>query len=387
MAMRRAIVPLLLIALATVTYLLLLQLFTMLEAEAAPVEDLRLLQFQDGPYARYLTEDALQVSWICRGSVQQQQLNLAQTNQIPARCAQSQAVMLHDKNSADSLDIKFSAPRVAIFSDLHGQYQVTVQLLQAHQILDSELNWSFGDGHLVLAGDLMDRGDKVTELLWLFYRLDQQAQAAGGRLHLLLGNHETMVLYNDLRYIHPKYRQVEQLLGVSYSELFNDDTVLGRWLRSKPVLVQLNDMLIMHAGVHPDYLALGMSRQEVNEAYRQSLGIPRAELMEQPLLAFLYGRLGPLWFRGYFRERDAVTAAQVEDLVQRLGVHHLVVGHTSMDGVYQHFDGRVYSVDSNIKRGESGELLLWQEGQFYRGTMIGERLPVPVFSAVAEVEE
>lgn len=155
-----------------------------------------------------------------------------------------------------------------------------------------------------------------------------------------------------------------------------EDTVLGQWLRTKPVLAQVNDMLFVHAGLHPDYLALGMSLAEVNEQYRQSLGIAKEQLREVPVLNFLYGSLGPLWYRGYFREDNKISEPLLEQLLQTLQVQRIVVGHTSMDGVFSHFSGRVISVDSNIKHGKSGEILFWQQGSLTRGTLTGERLPV-----------
>ncbi len=55
-------------------------------------------------------------------------------------------------------------------------------------------------------------------------------------------------------------------------------SVLGDWLRSKPVLVQINDSIFLHAGLHPDYLALGLSVAAVNEHYRQGLGLSKSLL-------------------------------------------------------------------------------------------------------------
>lgn len=365
-------------------------ILTLARLQAEPVSDdllheLTLLQLNDGPYASYREGDQLLISWICRGKLQQTQQNLHQSQQIPARCAQNQPITLHKTEAQPTAEpeVRFQADKIAVISDVHGQYQLMLDLLIAHTVIDQSLRWSFGEGHLVIAGDIMGRGEYVTETLWLLYQLDQQAIKAGGRLHLLLGNHETMVMYNDLRYLNTKYQKTSQLMDTSYSELFGSDTVLGRWLRSKPVLIQVNDTLFMHAGIHPDYVALGLSMQEVNEQYRKSLGIPRSQLMEQPVLSFLYGSMGPLWFRGYFRERYAVNESQVQWLLEKLNVQQIIVGHTSMDGVYQHFGGRILSVDSNIKQGQSGELLLWESGSFYRGSLAGERLQVPVFSPKA----
>ena len=33
-------------------------------------------------------------------------------------------------------------------------------------IIDKNLNWKFGKGHLVVLGDIFDRGSMVTEVLW-----------------------------------------------------------------------------------------------------------------------------------------------------------------------------------------------------------------------------
>jgi hypothetical protein len=36
----------------------------------------------------------------------------------------------------------------------------------------------------------MDRGDRAKEILDLLMRLEKEAEAAGGKVHILLGNHE-----------------------------------------------------------------------------------------------------------------------------------------------------------------------------------------------------
>ena len=118
--------------------------------------------------------------------------------------------------------------KVAAFSDIHGQYDLLVSLLVNNKIIDKDLNWIFGGGHLVIVGDIFDRGDKVNEILWLVYDLEVQAKEKGGRVHYLLGNHEYMVLYNDLRYIHDKYHISSKLLDLDYDQLYGNNTVLGR---------------------------------------------------------------------------------------------------------------------------------------------------------------
>ena len=123
--------------------------------------------------------------------------------------------------------------KFAAISDIHGQYDLFVQLLKNHKIIDSHLNWIYGKGHLVILGDIMDRGDKVTELLWLTYKLEKQAEKEGGKVHYMVGNHELMVLNNDIRYIHEKYTSTAHKMNIVYSQLFAKNTFFGQWLRTK----------------------------------------------------------------------------------------------------------------------------------------------------------
>lgn len=329
---------------------------------------------EDGPYAFFSQdEQQLELKWLCNQQLIEKTQPL--TAVIAPVCAYPREIRIRQHHLPEPA-MRYSADNVAVLSDVHGQYDIMVQLLQANAVVDTELDWSFGSGHLVVVGDVMDRGDKVTEILWWLYQLEQQALSAGGKVHLLLGNHETMVLYNDVRYINKKYQQVARQLGTDYSKLYSESSVLGQWLRSRPVLAQVNDMLFVHGGLHPDYLALGMSVAEVNEQFRQSLGIGRDKLKDVPVLNFLYGSLGPLWYRGYFRAEHAITEPLLQQLLTTLNVNRIVVGHTSMDGVFSHFDGRIISVDSNIKRGKGGEILLWQAGTLLRGTLSGQKLPM-----------
>ena len=82
--------------------------------------------------------------------------------------------------------------RVFVMSDPHGRLDCVVSLLQGNNVIDSDLRWSYGQDHLVMIGDIFDRGEDAVQIYWLFYKLQQEAQEAGGRVTMLLGNHELM---------------------------------------------------------------------------------------------------------------------------------------------------------------------------------------------------
>jgi len=95
--------------------------------------------------------------------------------------------------------------KLLLISDIEGEFKPFRDLLLAAKVIDQRYNWTFGNGSLVIAGDLFDRGKDVVPELWLLYKLEDEAKASGGRVHVLLGNHDIMNLSGDHRYTEAKY--------------------------------------------------------------------------------------------------------------------------------------------------------------------------------------
>jgi hypothetical protein len=103
--------------------------------------------------------------------------------------------------SALQPEVRVQAPRIVAFGDVHGAFDQMFRLLRELQIVDASGNWSAGTTHLVSLGDLLDRGPQSRKVMDLLMKLQPQALAAGGRVHVVLGNHELMNLTGDLRYV------------------------------------------------------------------------------------------------------------------------------------------------------------------------------------------
>ena len=71
---------------------------------------------------------------------------------------------------------------------------------------------------------------------------------------------------------------------------------------------------------------------------------------------------GPIWYRGYFKD-DGATSEEIDLLLKHFDVEHIVVGHTSQKQILTKHKGRVIAVDSSIKRGRNGEVLLIENGK------------------------
>jgi hypothetical protein len=269
--------------------------------------------------------------------------------------------------------------KIAALSDIHGQYDLLIRLLQNNKVIDKNLNWSFEEGHLVIVGDIFDRGDKVNEILWFIYELEAQAKSNGGRVHYLLGNHEYMVLYNDLRYVHEKYSVSSTLLNLEYDELYGGNTILGRWLRSKPTIVKINDIIFTHGGISEDFIAYeDFNIENINNKMRRS--IPRLKELRKlrregqssGFYDMYFGKNSLIWYRGYFEENLKDT--DIVKILKLVDADHIVVGHTSNDRVVQLYNNKIIGVDSSIKKGEYGELLFIKNKRFSRATLSGKSI-------------
>ncbi|MBL0334478.1 MAG: hypothetical protein IPP73_03875 [Chitinophagaceae bacterium] len=85
------------------------------------------------------------------------------------------------------------------------------------------------------------------EVLWLIYSLEDQAKAAGGYVHYILGNHEIMNLDGDIRYVHGKYLEAASLLGQSYVNLLGENAELGPLAPHKNIIERIGNMLLSMA--------------------------------------------------------------------------------------------------------------------------------------------
>lgn len=328
----------------------------------------------DGPYV-FRQGKQLHANWICADKVESRTLpaNAAGTDVAPL-CGYQHSVHVAAAGTP-SLAVLPAVPRIVALSDIHGQYGLLVRLLRANKVIDAQDRWALGTDTLVIAGDVFDRGPQVTEAFWLLYGLQQQAAAVGGAVHFVLGNHETMVLYDDLRYVNPKYLRSAQLLGRSYPQLYGPDSVIGQWLRTRPVLLKIGDTLFLHGGISPEAVELALDPVRTNAGYQASLGLPKAEVKADPATAPLYdGKTSPIWYRGYFDGR--LDTAGVQNVLDRLQLARIVVGHTSMPHVSSFHGDRVIAIDSSIKNGENGELLFIEKGTLSRGLLDGSRVPL-----------
>jgi hypothetical protein len=273
-----------------------------------------------------------------------------------------------------------------VVGDTHGHFHALMDGLGNAGLIDEAGHWTGGRKHLVFAGDLMDRGPDVLRLLWFVYRLEREAAQAGGRVHLVLGNHEIMVLLGEVSYVHPKEADIARTHDVSYDRMFDiRHTVLGRWLISKPGLVRMNDVVIAHGGLTPEYAELrlaGFDRtlaayvsEDLFYLWADTTAVIRMSQAEyQQREDFFWSPRSVFWHREYIQS-DTLTG-QLDLALRLAGARTLVVGHTPTDSIYARYDGRV--IAAHTPRMGSELLLLVRDGRSHRRYRItGPGDPVP----------
>lgn len=257
--------------------------------------------------------------------------------------------------------------KMLVLGDIHGTYRTLKKFLEKNKIIDEEGHWRWGDGQLVFSGDVLDRGDKVTETLWLIYCLEQEAAEAKGAVHYLLGNHELMVMEGDYRYVNKEYMELYAKTGREYGEQFAEDAVFGQWLRSRNAVIQLNELLISHAGISPAIAEKGLSIEDIN---RQLRGYLQNKPIADSAANLLTGHLGPLWYRGYFMALDGYeppTQEEVNSLLAFYGAEHMSVAHTTVDSVQSRYNGKVFAVDLEVNNWRTPlEGLFYKDGGYFR---------------------
>ncbi|WP_461788176.1 metallophosphoesterase [Pedobacter sp.] len=270
--------------------------------------------------------------------------------------------------------------KVLFLSDIEGEFDAFRNILLVNKVINERYEWTFGTGRLVICGDLFDRGKEVPATLWLLYKLEEQAKSKGGYVHVILGNHDIMNLAGNLKYLDPKYLLSAEAMSYPYTELYNENTELGRWLRSKNLVEKIGDNLCLHGGVSPEINSLNLSVEQINTISRPYIGWKdlKNTVKDDNILKIFNSTLGLFWYRGYFKE-PAIDEAIIDETLNQHKVKRIIIGHTiTKTNVGFYFGGKVLGVDVNQHENQH-EAALFENGKWYKVDLTGEKKPINVY--------
>lgn len=321
--------------------------------------------------------------------------------------------------------------RIVAIGDIHGDYENYIATLKAAGLVDKKEKWSGGETHLVQTGDIPDRGPDTQKIIEHLENLEKQAERKGGRVHALIGNHEAMNVYGDLRYVSPgeyeafKTRNSEKLrdryfdlymqsfqqqdpegfaaLPENFREQWNVKHPLGwvehrqawdpawnpegeyaNWVLDKKIAIRINDNLFVHGGLSGFYCQNSLeSMTEKAHAHLRNFDPANPGILED--------EFGPLWYRGLSGVEPQAMPETVEAILEQNDARHIVVGHTPTSGViWPRYDGKVLMIDTGIARAYGGNIAYLEitpDGYFAGYPMGKLELPMNGEDLVAYLEK
>ena len=306
--------------------------------------------------------------------------------------------------------------RIVAVGDVHGDYGQFVALLRQAGVVDKKDKWSGGKTHLVQTGDIPDRGPETRKILGLLMKLERQAKKAGGFVHPLIGNHEAMNMYGDLRYVTPEEyeafedRDSERLREYAYElhvkgleenppqeglpalddayqaqwesdhplgyfehrNAFSPEGEYGSWIRKNNAVIKINDTIFVHGGLSPKYVDWGIETldQQISAELNDFSKIRGGVAIDAE---------GPLWYRGLAIAPEETLAEHVDLLLSNHDARRIVIGHTPTAGtVLPRFGGKVLMIDVGLAGyyGSRPACLVIENGKPYT-LHRGQRLELP----------
>ncbi len=273
--------------------------------------------------------------------------------------------------------------KIFAVSDLEGNFKTFRNILLSNKVIDESLNWSFGEGHLVLLGDFVDKGFFVTQTLWFIYKLEQEAEKAGGKVHYILGNHEINNLQGYYRSTAQKYWYVNNVLGIKRNEFYNTESYLGRWLATKNVVEKIGSFVFVHGGLHPDFADHDLTLDQINQQVKSHYYTPYFNKKESDqTYHLLYStKSAPSWYRGYFNKN--LPQENIDRLLKKFDATQIIAGNTTLSKVSSHYQGKIIGIDVKSPQDHLNyfpyrrtEALLLEDGTWYRVNDNGLKKPL-----------
>jgi hypothetical protein len=258
-------------------------------------------------------------------------------------------------------------PRVVVIGDLHSDIHAARQAFQLAGGTDESDAWIGGALTIVQLGDMIGRSDDERQVLDFLFAVRDRAQAAGGKVHLLVGNHEVMGARVDNQAVgtnpFPGYEDLTDLAldDARLQILAEYERKRGAALMSGgpyakrfaelPTVLQLGETVYVHGGVVPRWAEYGLDKINAEVSHwlfgncpepDSSLGVDDGDRV--------------MWTRQFSRMVDATDCALLDQSLAILGAKRMIVAHTVQSTITGYCDDKVWAVDVGMSRYYAGPI-------------------------------
>jgi hypothetical protein len=255
-----------------------------------------------------------------------------------------------------------SSPRVVVIGDIHGDVERLANCVVSLKLFNPQMEWIAEPQNTIVVqmGDQIDsfRGNENEwehlpdlEVIRFMDKLNEQAQAKGGQVISILGNHEMMNLMGDFSYVSPK--SLELIGGpTNRLALFSPGNEFWQRLHNRVPILKVGGILFAHAGILPHHLelldgTLSTATTIFHKGLRHQLSTPEE--------VFKLNRLfmdpeSLLWTRYYTEHLEEEVQTVVDKVLEMTQAKMICVGHTVHPEIQCRYQGKVWFVDNGISR-------------------------------------
>ncbi len=223
------------------------------------------------------------------------------------------------------------ARRIYAVGDIHGAFDELTSTLESLKVArrisaDSfRFNWTGQDSVLIFCGDLCDRGLHSKQVYDSVMDLQEKAAKDGGKVIVVLGNHEVMLLNGQVEEwaktltSHKKQHYQNTLDsftrdGLDFHQAISESGVYGRWIRNLPLFVVVNGYMFVHGGIP----SKAVTRSTLAADFKDDF------MKDDWKKGIFMNHDSVLWIRDWWKDAELV-----EKNLKVLGIMGVVFGHTT----------------------------------------------------------
>ncbi len=260
--------------------------------------------------------------------------------------------------------------RVVVIGDIHADIGVARRIFRLAGGIDGNDNWIGGDLVIVQLGDFIGRSYDDREVLDFILGVRSRAAAAGGKVHIVIGNHEVFGARLELRSVAKEaYAAFEGMQGLdldhprlanlaeyqrSRAAALMPGGYYTRQLAAFPVVLKMGDTVFVHGGVTPHWAKYGIDKinLEVSQWFAGETDEPASTLGVD---AGNYDD-GVMWSRHFSQHVDDKSCKMLDESLAILGAKRMIVAHTVHKTIESKCGGKAWATDVGMSRYYGGDL-------------------------------
>jgi hypothetical protein len=262
-------------------------------------------------------------------------------------------------NDNENIIYEYPMPdRLIIIGDIHGDIKRFKNILLDAKIINNNIEWIAEPQNTIVIqmGDQIDSLNRVENNDWEVIEdlemikftdlLDKIANAKGGRVISIIGNHEFMNILGNYTYVSAKSiaNNVKRRI-----ELFKPGGQLSKILSDRPIIIKIGSLLFCHAGLTVSHLFMLQKYNKdifyLNKLWKLFVNTNNINNSEDNEIfsKIILDDDGILW------TRNLTIGEELNIVLKSVNCNHMFVGHTVVDNI-KLINNNLWYTDTGISR-------------------------------------